>query len=347
MLFSSKTKGFFVDCHEHGVFIARTSAATAPFVVEELREVPPNDSAALAEALKQLQPKRSQTGYVHATVGMPSEKRLLRRATLELKRIKETGYLDEVLTSQFRIEPDKYMAAILNANDGAEYDLVKADRKDVVFVGVPAEEINSFQDDVLSKGIYPERVEIGAVAALGAVIDYLAFTHSKTPTLVLELGFESTHSFIVTATGVESARPIPIGLSAMIPVVQKELGLKDEESARKLFFSNTFDFTGMGPQLIARLLKELQSSIGFYEVQTGQSVSQVACVQLPIKLNWIGDVIAGQLGVKRLKPDLAPWLHSHHITLTDAAASLASDPRWLGVFSLMVHYHAVAQEKKV
>ena len=76
-------------------------------------------------------------------------------------------------------------------------------------------------------------------------------------------------------------RPIPQGLESMIPVVQKELGLKDEESAKKLFYSNTFDFTSMGNALIKKLLKELQSSIGFYEVQTGQSVGLLHGTQLP------------------------------------------------------------------
>ena len=346
MLFSQKTKGFFVDCNEHGVFVARTSGSSAPFVVEELREAPPGDAAALAEILKQLQPKRSQTGYVHATVGMHSERRLLRRASLEMKRIKDAGYLDEVLTTQFRIEPEKYMAAVLHSLDGSEYEVGTSQSKDVLFCGMPQDEIISFQDGVLEKGIYPERLEIGSVASLGALNDYLSFTRSKVPTLLLELGFESTHSFILSSSGVDSSRPIAIGLSSMIPVVQKELGLKDEESAKKLFFSNTFDFTGMGPLLIQRLLKELQSSIGFYEVQTGLTIGQVICTQLPAKLAWIADVIAAQLAIKRLKLDLVTWLNARHITLADAAHPLASDARWLGVFSLMVHYHASAAEKK-
>eukprot|EP01035_Chromulina_nebulosa_P038843 gene38842-52466_t len=141
---------------------------------------------------------------------------------------------------------------------------------------------------------------VRTVAMLGGVVDCLAFTKSKVPTLVLEIGADSTHSFIVSPTGVDASRPIPQGLDAMVPIVQKELGLKDEESARKLFYSNTFDFTGMGPLLIKRLLKELQSSIGFYEVQTGQSVGQVLCTQLSPKLAWLDAAIAGSLGAKRL-----------------------------------------------
>jgi Tfp pilus assembly PilM family ATPase len=192
-------------------------------------------------------------------------------------------------------------------------------------------------------------MELGTVATLGAVVDCLAHTKSKTPTLVLELGADATHSYIVTGSGVEASRPIPQGLDAMVPIVQKELGLKDEESARKLFFSNTFDFTGMGPLLIRRLLKELQSSIGFYEVQTGQSVGQVLVTQLPPKLGWLEAAIAGALGVSSLKLDPMPWLESRQITVPLTLAPQAQDIRWFGLLALMAQYnvvHAVPEEKK-
>ena len=65
---------------------------------------------------------------------------------------------------------------------------------------------------------------------MGGVVDCLGHMKSKTPVLVLEIGADTTHSFIVTANGIEASRPIPQGLDAMVPIVQKELGLKDEES---------------------------------------------------------------------------------------------------------------------
>ena len=135
----------------------------------------------------------------------------------------------------------------------------------------------------------------------------------------------------------------------MVPMVQKELGLKDEESARKLFYSNTFDFTGMGPLLIKRLLKDLQSSIGFFEVQTGQSVGHVLTTQLSPKLSWLETAIAGSLGIPPLKLDLLPWLQSHHVTLAEPVVRHAQDVRWFGLLGLMAHYnavHAVTTEAK-
>jgi Tfp pilus assembly PilM family ATPase len=207
---------------------------------------------------------------------------------------------------------------------------------------MPSEDVEQIQNSLLESGVYPERLELGSVATLGGIVDCLSFAKSKTPTLVLEIGAEATHSFIVSAGGVEASRPIPQGLDAMVPIVQKELGLKDEESARKLFYSNTFDFTGMGPLLIKRLLKELQSSIGFYEVQTGQSVGQVLCAQLSPKLAWLDAAIASALGVTSLKLDPVPWLQSRQIALPETLAKTAQDIRWFGLLGLMANYNTTA-----
>jgi hypothetical protein len=348
MFFSQKTKGFFVERNDHTVMLARTSAPVAPFTIEDLRECPANEPAALEEAINQIQPKKNPSGYLHATVGVYPGKRLVRRHSLELKRIKEPGYIAEVCAQQFRIEQDKYTIALLNATDGSDYDLAKSIQKDVLFSGIMSDDIVSLQNALLEDGVYPERLELGSISLLGGVVDFLAHTKSKIPTLVLELGAESTHSFIVTSSGVEASRPIPQGLDSMVPLVQKELGLKDEESARKLFYSNTFDFTGMGPLLIKKLLKELQSSIGFYEVQTGQSVGQVLSTHLPPKLVWLDGAIASGLGVSSLKIEPATWLQSRQITLPEPLAGRL-DTRWFGLLSLMAQYnlaHAVPAEEK-
>ncbi len=345
MLFSAKSKGFFIEQSDHATLLARTSALSGELVVEAVSECPPGDQAALAEALQGLQQKKA-SGYVHSACSTYPLKRLVRRVSLDVKRVKETGYLNEIVSSQFRVDPEQYTLAMLNINDGTEYDLGKASQKEVVICGLPSDEIVSIQDALLAANVYPVRLELGTVAVLGALINYLGFIQSKTPTLVLELGAETTHSFIITADGLDAARPIPQGLEAMVPVVQKELGLKDEESARKLFYSNTFDFTGMGATLIKKLVKELQSSIGFYEVQTGQSIGQVLCLQVPPKMGWVDGAIASTLGVTGFQPDLGPWLQARGVTLSPEVAAIGQDPRWLGLLSLIVQYQNVPAEAK-
>ena len=68
-----------------------------------------------------------------------------------------------------------------------------------MFCAIPSDDVIATQDGLLASGVYPERVELGSDAMLGGIVDYLGFKKSKTPTLVLEIGSETTHSFIVTA----------------------------------------------------------------------------------------------------------------------------------------------------
>ncbi len=345
MFFSHKPKGFFVELNDHAVMVARTSGPTAPFAVEEMLDCAPHDPAALKEMLGRIQPKKSPSGYLHATVGIYPGKRLVRRHTVEPKRVKEQAYITELCSQQFRIEDDKYSLAILNASDGVDFDTARGTQKDVVFCGLPIEDAQGTQAMLLESGIYPERLELGSVATLGGVVDCLAFNKAKTSVLVLEVGADATHSFIVTANGIEASRLVPQGLEAMVPIVQKELALKDEESARKLFYSNTFDFTGMGPLLVKKILKELQSAIGFYEVQTGQSVAQVLTTQLSPKLQWLDTAVSSALGISSLKLDPVAWLESRQVSLPENLVKQAQETRCFGLLSLMAQAqsaHAVA-----
>ena len=344
MLFSAKQKGFFVEYSPDAVFIARTSSMDSPMVVEEVRECPAGDAKALEDAIAQLQPKKSPSGFLHATCGIYPAKRLVRRVTLELKRLKDPEYFTEVITQQLRVDPEKYTTVVLNASDGSDFDVTRpSPQKDVLFGGMANEAIQETQNSLLEDGFFPERLEIGSLSSLGALVSYLAQKNDKTPTLVLEVGADVTHSYIVTSAGVEASRPIPQGFESMVPVVQKELGLKDEESARKLFFSNTFDFTGMGPTLIKKLMKELQSSIGFYEVQTGQSVGLLHTMLLPPKLAWLNTALANGLGVGSLEIDFTAWLGSRNVTLSESVQS-SIDTRWFGLCSLMINHNAVTTE---
>src|ERR1044071_1649141 len=117
MLFSKKNKGFFVELNDHAILFARTSEPEPPFTIEEMAECPINDPDGLARAIRQVQPKKAPSGYLHATVGVYPDKRLVRRHSLELKRVKEPNYFQDLFTQQFRIEQDKYTIAILNATD--------------------------------------------------------------------------------------------------------------------------------------------------------------------------------------------------------------------------------------
>jgi hypothetical protein len=350
MLFSRKAKGYFVSLSDQGLQVARTSAPVLPFTVEELKECPAEDAGAKGEMLKQVQAGRAAGGYLQAVVGSHPPRRLVRRHTVDPKRVREPGYFAELCAQQFRVEVGSYSLAVVSAADGSEFDPSGSPQKDLLFCGLPAEDVATLQAELLESGLYPLRLELGTVALLGGLADCLAYSRSKTPVLVVEVGPDVTHTFIVTAAGVEASRPIAHGYSAMVPLMQKELGLKDEDAARKMFFSNTFDFTGLAPLLLKRMVADLQSSTGFYEVQTGQSVGQVLTSQLSGPLAWLQTALVSALGIPAFRPDPVPWLASRQVTVTDSLAATARDPRWFGLLSLMVQTNAadavLVQEKK-
>lgn len=334
MIFSGRPHGFFVEINEFNALVARTSSASAPFKVEAVKEVPGAKLDLVCQALLELADGKKRGRMMSASFAIYPNRRFIRKATLDAKKMKEESYLNEVLASQFRVEPDRMTLALIDAGTGMSIDPANPATKEALFCGSFTEDFKKVQDELLDAGLYPQTIELGSVAMLGGLFSYLAFAENKTPTLFLEVGRETTNCYILNANGVDLARPIALGVNSIIPLVQKELGLKDEESAAKLFFSNTFDFGGMGPVLIKKLLKELQSSIGFYEVQTGQSIGQLVCAGLPDNLAWLGATLGSTLGVNVLKPDFGPWLKANGIEWNENSIGCPPSQVHFGLLSL-------------
>ncbi len=338
MIFSGKSNGYYVAVNEYSTLVARTSSLATPLVVEAVEETGGQGLSELAATLDKLSGPRRAGSYRHGVCGISPERRFIRRASLEAKRAKDNAYLEEVLITQFRAEPDKMLLTIQSAVDGSPISPAAAAGNEVVFSGSYTEDFGEAQSTLLAAGFFPERLELLSVAMLGGVQGALRQLESKAPTLVLEIGREITQCYIVGLEGVDLARPIPHGINSMIPVAQKELGLRDEEAAARLLFSNTFDFTGMGPNLVKRLLKELQSSIGFFEVQTGQSIGQLCCAVLPPSFTWLGATLAGSLGVAQVEPDLKVWAGEQGIKFANGVCADAVPASWLGLLSLMANH---------
>ena len=345
MLKKSRAKALFLDISEYSVLAARATGLHPPFVLEELREAPAGTADELAVLVSEMmgQPKGQ---YVPAMVGVYPTNRFVRRASLENPaKAKDGAFLAEYVQQQFQVDPAKNMIAILNAEAGISVSAETGFPKDLLFCGAPLEEMEERQQLVVAAGVYPERLEVGSVATLGGLMSCLAIEGVKSPTLLLEITPENSQVFIFHGTTLDVARPVSLGLNSMFPVVQQELGLKDVESAKKLFFSNTFDFTEMGPALMKKMLKELQSSTGFYEVQTGQTIGQIHLSLIPKNLSWMSGALARSLGTEQIRLEYGPWLHSLGIEPGPGVELAALDGRWLGLFSLMGRYEPKAETK--
>ena len=77
-MFGSKSKGLFFDLAGDTALVARTTGMTAPFVIEELREVPIGDPAEVAETVRTLAGVRG-SGYATACCAVYPNGRLVAR----------------------------------------------------------------------------------------------------------------------------------------------------------------------------------------------------------------------------------------------------------------------------
>jgi hypothetical protein len=198
-------------------------------------------------------------------------------------------------------------------------------------------ELEAAQGALVDQDIYPESLELGTVATLGAVADHVRHAGLAAPVLVLELGGASSQAYVVSGGGVTHARPLSSGLDAMVPLVQRNLGLKDAAAAKKLLHANAFDFSAMGPELTLALAREVHALISHLEMRTGRSVGHVLNLRLPPKLGWLGLALARGLGLEPLAPAMENWLAARGITPAPAVrAAVLPDPGWLGVWGLML-----------
>ncbi|MDQ8193047.1 hypothetical protein QEH59_01325 [Coraliomargarita sp. SDUM461004] len=341
-MFNPKTKGLFIDVSEFSILAARTTGYKVPMVIEELTEYSlsaddtPEEIRGFFEQLVDFK----GAGYFVSRAGVYPEGRFVRYYEAESNnKAKDLNFLSGVLKSEFNVDPDVSTVSILNAKDGSDFDPNSSLSKRLVFCGGPVSAFQAEQDRLLSYGIYPERLELSTVTTLGGVSDYAHFNEIKSPILCFELTSQSANIFIINQGQVDVARPVPFGLDSIYPLLQRELGLKDESSARKLFFSNTFDFAEMGPKLLRRMTKELQASTGFYEVQTGLTIEKVFISVLPQNLAWVSKTVADSLGLEIMQPNLEKWLEGLKINLGEGVEVSNLGSRWMGLFSLMGEFH--------
>jgi hypothetical protein len=337
MFSSRQLPGIFLDHGGETVRGARTSAFAAPFTVEEVGECAAGDRAGLVQLLQRLSPRRSAGRRVHARVAIRPEGQLVRVLTAEPKRLGEPDYFAALCSGQLQIDPQAYLLSVLQAEDGRPFDPTRTGERELFFCGLPLAELEAAQGALVDQDIYPESLELGTVATLGAVADHVRHAGLAAPVLVLELGGAGSHAYVVSGGGVTHARPLSSGLDAMVPLVQRNLGLKDAAAAKKLLHANAFDFSAMGPELTLALAREVHALVSHLEVRTGRSVGHVLNLRLPPKLGWLGLALARGLGLEPLAPAMEPWLAARGVTLAPAVrTAVGTDLGWLGVWGLML-----------
>lgn len=342
-MLSAKTKGLFVESSRFGLTVAQTSAPQAPFVVEKVVGISPDSGKEKARELLLGMSGIRGARYAQCCVSVYPQSRFLQRLSVDNPaKLKEPNYFDDAIRNQMGVDLSVSLASVVNACDGMPFDASRSlsTQRELLVCGASVNELKTQQEELQSMGVYPIRLEIGSLPMLGAIASLAKFNAVKRPILFLEVGTVTTFVYIVGTEKVELCRMVPAGLDSMLPVLAGELGMKDEQAARSMLYSTTFDFTEMGPTLLVNLLKEVRASTGFYEVQTGQSIGGLFLHLVTPSLSWVGQSISKSLGIEPMATDFKSWLESYGVKLSDDVLKDPNLRHMIGVFALMLDHES-------
>ncbi len=333
VMISSSKKDYIVEYRPTSIRMVRVSSFNAPITIEAIEEVAlGEDLEAIASSVRKFCGVKAN-GYLNATCVVYPERRVVRKVAIDAPKGKETEFVFNFLHGQIENAPHELAAHCLSPQTGKEVDPREFGRKEVLICGVPHPDIHELQQSMLGHAIYPKRLELGTVGMLGAVQDALKWKDSKLPALLLELDERSANAVIIGAKGIEISRRIDTGSRDIAESLKLELNLKDEEAAVRLLSSKDFDFSTISRKIIRKLLRELQSSIGYYEVQTGQSVNWIHAASRSIQMDWLEGSIGGFLNLEPLKYEVREWLESVGVSFASDELSEMVDSSWLGLLS--------------
>lgn len=341
-MLSKKTKGLFVEVNGFSYLVAAVTGLTPPFTIESITEFPRSEPEKLKDYLDQAMTGR-RNRYFFSHCGIIPESRFFRLHSVEsMAKARDPEYFNQVLEQQFRVSPKSSRYSVISVQNGRAFNTERSigNQKELLLCGADTREFNAFQDNLIECGIFPQSMQLGTLSSLAGLKHYLKSKDMEDPVLHLEVTQNSANLFILSKDKVDLCRPVNFGFNAVLPVIQQELGLKDEESAKSLFFSDTFDFREIGPKLLRKILKELNASTGFYEVQTGQTIPYLYMTSLPENLRWIPEVIAQEMDIKLLDVEWETWADAIGVSFGEDCSPADLGPPAFGLFSLFINFEA-------
>lgn len=338
-MISSSKKDYIVEYRPSSIRMVRVSSFRAPITIEAIQEIElGEDSETVASSVRKFCGAKAN-GYLNGTCVVYPERRVVRQVAIDSPKGKETEFVFNFLHNEIENAPPELAAHCLSPESGKEIDPKEFNRKEVLICGVPHPDIKELQESMLQHAIYPKRMELGSVGMIGALQDALIWKGSKVPALLLELDERSANAVIIGAKGIEMSRRIDTGSKDIAEALKLELSLKDEDAAIRLLSSKDFDFSSISRKIIRKLLRELQSSIGYYEVQTGQSVNWIHSASRSIQMDWLEGSIGGFLNLEPFELEIGEWLKSGGISFANDELSEMTDFSWIGLFSSLYTFN--------
>lgn len=321
---------------DQSVLVARAESAQHPRKIVDcriFRLADENHEEALREWLGV---KKGR--YVRVRCGVFPSSRFLHRMVPEASaKSRDQAQLTDWLTNTAKVDLAENEVAVLKA-DGHQADDDTSSTKEILFAGARTSEFAAIQERLVSWGVYPTSLELATLPVLASIRSISKAEGRSTPAIVVEIGDTVSHFHVVGDAGVLMTRPLAFGIDVMLPQVRSELGLSDDAVARKILFTNTFDFTEMAPTLLRRLLRELRSAINQFENETGVAPDRVYFANPSASFQWVYQFVAKTLNLELVTADLESWPAVLGVEIACGDDPAHADPALWSLVSLAGRY---------
>lgn len=289
---------------ENGFLLARMAQGGSSAKVTELLSIPTHEvSGNPFAALSAFRLEKKGYRDVNLVVSNPS----FRHCFHELEagsKAKTADYIPGVVKDWLGNSKEDFFFQVLDWATGELVPVETPQAKLMLIGGMKTVALEQYQRQVLDADFFPRRLESSVILMLGFLKKLLHSGGISGPVVLLELFEESGVLFVLPEGGGPLLREIDSGYASMYEQIRKELSLKDNRSARKLMYSSTIDLSDIGRQVISPVFREIASIVGLFEVETGQSISQLIVTNGMPSQQWVFELLAKDLGMNLLKFDL-------------------------------------------
>lgn len=312
---TSDATGRFIEYNDFSLVLARTRGQPGACTLEELKEVPLDNAAAVAEALQATFPESGEKPVSAVVLLRPKQRQLTAASNLTAA---------EWLAKPEFADWQNPVASTVAAKDGNR-NVAKG-----VMAAMAAASNDSLEQArtaLTGWKVEPSRLIVAPFATAGAVAAARQKSGEAAPVLILECGEQGSHLLLVSRNGLLAARALALTLDDIAEAVRSELGLKFKGAATKLFFNENYDFSDAGTRIAAQLAPKIKAEITAMAGNTPPTA--FFCAGMPAKQDWFGDSLAGALELPKLSIDLAAWNTSAGLTIGNSSLTLSTT--WLGL----------------
>jgi len=334
MALSKKKRWIFADLSDHRLAVAVATGSPSDLKVQRAGEINLSGHESHRDLLEPLIGRIDGHAGAFASTS-PLGQRIVPYAPDNIQKVRQPGAVPKFFQENTSLDPAQSVWFCLDESTGLPFIPDGPIARRFLFCGVPRANIHASQDRLVAWGLVPLSLELSSLATLSILLPALKSRADETRVLFVDMGKTQTLAMVVSANGVETSRLMPTGISAILPRLMKELGIRDEAAAERMLASRTLDFQDIGESLLQDLIRELNAFSGSFEIETGQTLTHGLTIGFPTHAAWIGQNLSASQNLKEWTMDLDPVFSDLGMEVDDENCNALSPTTWMTLLGLM------------